>query len=257
MDHNLRNTELPNKKQAFPNPYISSNNRNPISRNRINQDGVEEFPPGIQSGYSGQYYYNQGQYVENKPFLPHSFQEDRFDNPPPINFGQEEDFRNPIQPIGRFPKRAPEADQLLHQAFSNNQSGMNPKFPDPFIKVPGPSQKMEPNIAFENPANFVGSRSFITENVFKPNPFSKEFPTKHSNSAEIPFRQDESYHSFTTPIPDESKEKNSSANAVEELMKAIQLYQINCVSLLNEVGSKVKKKVDYLIKEVPTGKIKV
>jgi len=53
------------------------------------------------------------------------------------------------------------------------------------------------------------------------------------------------------------EEKKPNSVVIEEQMTAINDHQINCVSLLNEVGSKVKKKVDYTIKEVPNSKIKV
>ncbi len=60
------------------------------------------------------------------------------------------------------------------------------------------------------------------------------------------------------PIPKHPVvEEKKPISVVEEEMKAIIDHQINCVSLLNEVGSKVKKKVDYTIKEVPNSKIKV
>jgi len=57
--------------------------------------------------------------------------------------------------------------------------------------------------------------------------------------------------------PAMEEKKPVSEVVVEDSMNAINDSQMNCVSLLNEVGSKVKKKIDYNIKEVPNSKIKV
>jgi len=252
MDPHLRNSEASNSKQTYSNSYVP--NKNQPSRNWANAvNNPEDLPPGIPSGYSGQYFYKKGQYGESKSFLPPSFQE----NPSKIYKGGE---FVPGTSSRRFPKHTTiEPDQLLQQAFSNGQGVINPKFGDTFIEPGGPTQQTQPNFSFENPSGSFGvSKGFIPDNSFKPNHFPKEFPTKSRNSAEIPFRSEENFHSFTpTPTLEDSNEKNIATNAVEDIMNAIQHNQINCVSLLNEVGSKVKKKVDYLIKEVPTGKIKV
>lgn len=51
--------------------------------------------------------------------------------------------------------------------------------------------------------------------------------------------------------------KKAIGAACAEIMKSINENQLNCVSILNEVASKVKKRVEYQIKEVPMGKIKI
>lgn len=50
---------------------------------------------------------------------------------------------------------------------------------------------------------------------------------------------------------------SSPKDSAEEMLKLINEHQMNCVSLLNEICSKVKKKIDYQIKDLPDIKTKV
>ena len=63
-------------------------------------------------------------------------------------------------------------------------------------------------------------------------------------------------------LPTRMKDKNQKrgsipASKVEEIMNTVETYKINCISLLNEISTKIKKKVDYTMTESPFGKIRV
>ena len=61
----------------------------------------------------------------------------------------------------------------------------------------------------------------------------------------------------TTNNKKNEKRGSIPATKVEEIMSTIETYKINPISLLNEISTKIKKKVDYPMIESPFGKIRV
>ncbi len=53
------------------------------------------------------------------------------------------------------------------------------------------------------------------------------------------------------------KRSSLQGQKIEEIMSTIENLKINPISLLNEISTKIKKKVDYIMLETPIGKIRV
>jgi hypothetical protein len=128
----------------------------------------------------------------------------------------------------------------------------------------------------------------IMEKVKQTNDFfgdSINFGTQNLNRLEIPQKPTTNYNSISPMVQPvsrplgqikqpfspqimprmlpgrmkEKKEKRGSipATKVEEIMGTIETCKINPISLLNEISTKIKKKVDYSMTESPFGKIRV
>ncbi len=266
MDPNSRNTGVPNQKNTSQPFYPTKSLVSKFPQNVPNSsesEQNEEFPPGIQPpSFLGHFNYLHG---DGQHKIPTSHpQHSRFDTSSK-NLRHDDDLRSANQSLNfdssksHIGMRFKQDNDTSDLSFLSRQSFAQ-KPQDRFVPFP---QDTSSNLSFSstetgfrdvsssylNPA-FMGS--FSTETSSHMPHFQGIRDTSH-------FRNDESL--FTTnqetkqPAPIE--ESKSSSSPAEDIMTAIGQNQINCVSLLNEVGSKVKKRVDYVIKEVPVGKIKM
>jgi len=267
MDPNSRNTGVPNQKNTSQPFYPSKSLVSKFPQNVPNSSEsqqIEEFPPGIQPpSFLGHFHYLQG---DSQHKIPTSHpQHSRFDSSSK-NLRHDDELRSANQSLnfesskthmGMRYKQDPESSDL---SFLSRQSFAQ-KPQDRFVPFP---QDTSSNLSFSS--NETGFRD-VSSSYLNPGfmgSFSTE-PSSHISQQPVfqnvrdtsHFRNDESLFTNQETKPSPIEESKSSSNPAEDIMNAIAQNQINCVSLLNEVGSKVKKRVDYVIKEVPVGKIKM
>jgi len=262
MDPNSRSTGVPNQKTASQPFYPGKSLVSKFPQNVPNpneSEKSEEFPPGIQPPvYFGNFHYLHG---DGQHKIPTSHpQHSRFETASK-NVRSDDEFRTPNQPLSFHSSKAhpgmrytqdPETSDL---SFLSRQS-FDQKLQDRFVNKPSYSQDTSSNLNLSNslePGYRDVSNSFL-------NPaFMGSFSTETSSNVAKPIFQNAREGLFV-PVENKSvliEEAKSGSSPAEDIMSAINQNQINCVSLLNEVGSKVKKRVDYVIKEVPVGKIKI
>jgi len=262
MDPNSRITGVPNQKTTSQPFYPGKSLVSKFPQNVPNSNESEkneEFPPGIQPpSYFGNFHYLHG---DGQHKIPNSHpQQSRFDTASK-SVRSDDEFRTASQPLnlhsskvhpGMRYKQDPETSDL---SFLSRQS-FEQRPQDRFVNMPSFSHDTSSNLNLSSslePGYRDVSNSFL-------NPaFMGSFSTETSSNLAQPVFPNVREGLF---IPQESKsatveEAKSGSSPAEDIMNAISQNQINCVSLLNEVGSKVKKRVDYVIKEVPVGKIKI
>jgi len=86
-------------------------------------------------------------------------------------------------------------------------------------------------------------------------PYRKSFGAPRSDRVSSFDQQPKSMNSLQIPLI--SPKAGFEENVGEQILASIEENQINTVSMLNEVSSKIKKRVEYSINETPVGKNRV